>query len=73
MKESENKVQAETRAEKVELLQSASTVSIPGVTRYASITIPRQKIENISLTDLDSIEVFTEYGSVRVRPLDAEY
>ena len=73
MKESENKVQAETRAEKVELLQSAATVSIPGVVRFSSITIPRQKIENISLTDLDSVEVFTEYGTVRVRPLDAEY
>ena len=70
MKESENRTDAETRDEKVSLLGEASTVSIPGVTRYHQITIPARKLDNTTLGELDEIEVYKEYGTVRVRPIN---
>ena len=74
MKEvNENRTDAETRAEKVEMLQSTSTVSIPGLARYTHITIPVKKLESLTLADLDSVSVFKEYGTVRAVQLDADY
>ncbi len=69
----ENRTDAETRAEKVELLQSTATVSIPGLARYTNITIPAKKLENLTLADLDGVKVFTEYGTVRAVQIDTDY
>jgi len=69
MKEiSETKKQAETRAEKVEMLQSVSGVTIPGLVKYTSLRIPVKQIESMSLVDLDELTITKEYDSVRVQP-----
>ncbi len=69
MKEiSETKKQAETRAEKVEMLQSVSGVTIPGLVKYTSLRIPVKQIESMSLVDLDELTITKEYESVRVQP-----
>jgi len=69
MKEiSETKTQAETRAEKVEMLQSVSGVTIPGLVKYTSLRIPVKQIESMSLVDLDELTFTKEYDSVRVQP-----
>ena len=74
MKEvNENRTDAETRAEKVEMLQSATTVSIPGLARYTSITIPVKKLESLTLGDLDGVRVFKEYGTVRAVQIEMDY
>lgn len=74
MKEvNENRTDAETRAEKVEMLQSAGTVSIPGLARYTHITIPVRKLESLTLSDLDSVKVFKEYGTVRAAQIETDY
>jgi len=69
MKEiSETKTQAETRAEKVEMLQSVSGVTIPGLVKYTSLRIPVKQVESMSLVDLDELTFTKEYDSVRVQP-----
>ena len=69
----ENRTDAETRAEKVEMLQSTATVSIPGLARYSNITIPATKLENLTLADLDGVRVYPEYGTDRAQQLESEY
>jgi len=69
MKEiSETKKQAETRAEKVEMLQSVSGVTIPGLVKYTTLRIPVKQIESMSIVDLDELTFTKEYDSVRVQP-----